>query len=413
MHDETSAADAPSSEAEEVGADLAIACFFNPADVFAGGAERYAWGEAELLAATRRVVFVSASRPVSDAPFRQVRVGGWSRSLYQPPGPRRNPIKLVVLHLLNLFNPGVFVESLRLFRRLRPKVVHTHNLIALSPAIWLSARLAGARVIHTHQDQWLLCERATMTDTEGRPCNEAQLTCMGCRALRPAKRLLTRGVDVEVFPSRWLRQSLRRQGPLVPSFSTSGPPVDTGAARTFTSTAVYVGALTAHKLGPLLEAFALAAAAGSDMRLVIAGRGPLESKVAAAAESSSNISYLGQVDTHARDQLLQEASVLVIPSTCAENSPLVFFEALVAGVPVIGSDIGGLTELQEWRNMVLVPPGDAQALADALIEVLGDEDRLAALRAHGLERRDEALPDRFVRQMEGVIANLEARGRTG
>jgi glycosyltransferase involved in cell wall biosynthesis len=336
-----------------------------------------------------------------------VRVGGWSRSLYQPPGPRRNPIKLVVLHLLNLFNPVVFVESLRVFRRLRPKVVHTHNLIALSPAVWFAARLSGAKVIHTHHDLWLLCERATMTDAKGRPCNESQLTCLSCRALRPAKRILVGRVSREVFPSRWLRSRLGRDGPVVPSFSTSGIPAEGGAATGRQATVAYVGALTPHKLGPLPEAFAAALASGPDMQLVIAGRGPLESKVAAAAESSPNISYLGQVDSDSRDKLLQRASVLVIPSTCAENSPLVYFEALAAGVPVIASDIGGISELDQWGNLVLVPPGDSGALARALSALLADEDRLAALRAVALERRTEASPERFARQMEGVIVALE------
>lgn len=384
--------------------DIAVVSYFNPADVL-GGAERYAWAEAELLSATRRVAFVSASRPALPAPFQQLHIGGWTRSLYQPPGSQRNPIKLVVLHLLNLFNPAVFVESLRAFRRLRPAVVHTHNLIALSPAVWLSARLAGARVIHTHQDLWLLCERATMTDVEGRPCNESQLTCRACRALRPAKRLLMRGVTVEVFSSRWLRDRLGRRGPIVPSFSTSRPLVE-ARALTSGSTAAYIGALTPHKLGPLLEAFGIASALVPEARLVIAGAGPLEAEVREAAEVSSNVVYLGQVDSRVRDQLLQEASVLVIPSTCPENSPLVYFEALAAGVPVIASDIGGITELQRWGNVLLVPPGDEAALANALAELLQDDDMRATLKARGLEHRDDALPERFVRQMEDVFAGL-------
>ena len=387
--------------------DLAIVCYFNPTDVL-GGSERIAWAEAELLSETRRVAFVSASPPVADTGLLQVQVGGWTRSLYQLPGPRRNPIKLVLLHLLNLFNPVVLVESLRVFRRLRPEVVHTHNLIALSPAIWFAARFSGAKVIHTHHDLWLKCERATMTDADGRPFNESQLTCRACRGLRPAKRLLMRRVSGEVFPSRWLREHLRRQGPIVPSFSTSVFPAEAEPLRPRPTTVAYVGALTPHKLGPLLDAFAVASASGPPMQLVIAGAGPLEAQVAAAAASSSDIRYLGEVDAHVRDRVLQQAAVLVIPSTGPENSPLVFFEALAAGVPVVASDIGGITELEQWGNLVLVPPGDADALARALIALLADDERIAALRASALERRAEASPERFARQMEDVFGALDA-----
>ena len=198
-------------EPELARVDLAIVSYFNPAD-FLGGAERIAWAEAELLSATRRVAFVSASPPAAGTTVAQLRVGGWTRSLYQPPGPRRNPVKLVIFHLLSQFNPFVLVEAVGLFRRLQPKVVHTHNLIALSPAIWLAARLSGSRVIHTHQDLWLNCERATMTDAEGRPCGESQLTCLACRSLRPVKKLQIKLVATEIFPSRWLRDRMGRRG---------------------------------------------------------------------------------------------------------------------------------------------------------------------------------------------------------
>jgi glycosyltransferase involved in cell wall biosynthesis len=385
--------------------DVAVVCYFNPADTL-GGSERIAWAEAELLSRLGRVVFISASPTAAHAAFPQLRMGGWTRRLYQPPGSRRNPFKLVALHLLNLFNPLVFVESLRVFRRVRPRVVHTHNLVALSPAIWFAARLSGAKVLHTHHDLWLHCERATMTDAEGRPCNESQLTCYACRALRPAKKLMLRRVSGEIFPSSWLRGRLGRQGTIVPSFSTSGLPVEAPVS-TGLPVVAYIGALTPHKLGPLLDAFAKASESELRMLLVIAGTGPLEERVVAAADSSSDIRYVGQVDVAVRNQVLQQATALVIPSTCAENSPLVFFEALAAGVPVIASDIGGITELAKWGNMVLVPAGDPDALAGAFTALLGDEDRLDELTANALRHRAEASPERFAREMEGVIAALD------
>lgn len=384
--------------------DLAVVSYFNPAD-FVGGAERIAWAEAELMSQARRVVFLSASVPTEGAPFRQLRVGGWTRPLFQPLGGSRNPFKLVFFHLLSLFNPFVFFESLTLFRRLRPRVVHTHNLAALSPTIWLSARLAGARVVHTHQDLWLHCEMATMTDREGRPCNESLLTCYGCRALRPAKKLQIKAVSTEIFASNWLRKRLRREGVLVPNFSTrfADAPPSAPVART---TVAFVGALTAHKLGSLFEGFELAAASSAPMELVIAGTGPLSAAISEEADSNPRVAYLGLVDDDGRDRLLQRASVLVIPSTWPETSPLVYFEALAAGLPVIGSDIGGITELERFGNLVLVPPRDAEALAAALLGLFTDHAALDRLRAEALRHRDAASPERFVADVNRVIATF-------
>ena len=388
-------------------ADLVVACYFNPDD-YLGGAERVAWAEAELLSNSRRVAFISASPPVPGARFLQLRVGGWTRRLYQAPGRDRDPLKLAILHLLNLFNPLVFVESLRAFRRLRPKVVHTHNLIALSPAVWLAARASGAKVIHTHQDLWLLCERATMTDSRGRPCHESQTTCRVCRALRPAKRMMIERVSCEVFPSRWLRDRLGRRGPIVQNFSTSRRSPRVGAKASSPAKVVYIGALTPHKLGPLLPAFATACASGPPMELAIAGAGPLEAEVVATARSRPNVRYMGQIDSDARDQLLEAAAVVVIPSTCAETSPLVFFEAVMAGAPVIGSDIGGITELESWGNVVLVPPGDSNTLGRAISELLVDENRLSVLRANANAHEAEASSERFASQVNAVLSALEA-----
>ena len=145
--------------------------YFNPHDL-PGGAERVAWAEAEILSEDREVAFVSASRPAGSPPFAQHRLGGWTRPLYRPEGSPRSTVVLAVFHLLSVFNPVVLFEALAFFRRWRPAFVHTHNLIALSPAVWLAARLSGARVVHTHHDLWLLCERATMTLEDGTPCGE-------------------------------------------------------------------------------------------------------------------------------------------------------------------------------------------------------------------------------------------------
>jgi glycosyltransferase involved in cell wall biosynthesis len=388
--------------------DLAVVSYFNPTD-FVGGAERIAWAEAELMSRTQNVVFISASPPVAEASFRQLRVGGWTRCLFQPKGERRNPVTLVIFHLLSLVNPFVFFESLVLFRRTRPRVVHTHNLIALSPAIWLSARLSGARVLHTHHDLWLICDRATMTDAEGRPCNESRLTCRICRALRPAKKIQFKAVSAEIFPSAWLRDRLGREGTLVPSFSTSSSAGAEYLDPPSPATVVFVGALTTHKLGPLLSGFELASASGAlPVDLVIAGAGPLAPSIAAVAESNPHVSYLGTIDEETRDRLLGQASVLVIPSTWPETSPLIFFEALAAGLPVIGSDIGGITELERFGNLVLVPPRDAEALAAALVGVLTDQGRLNRLRAEARRHRNAASPERFVTDVSRVIATLTA-----
>jgi glycosyltransferase involved in cell wall biosynthesis len=73
--------------------------------------------------------------------------------------------------------------------------------------------------------------------------------------------------------------------------------------------------------------------------------------------------------------------LIVVPSTCLETGPLVVMEALAAGVPVLGSALGGIAELiQHGKNGWLVPAGDVAAWAAALRLFAEHPERLEELR---------------------------------
>jgi len=86
----------------------------------------------------------------------------------------------------------------------------------------------------------------------------------------------------------------------------------------------------------------------------------------------------------------------VLPSVW-EGQPLILQEALRAGVPIVATRVGGNPELGGEDAAILVPPGDAPRLADAVRTVLGDPARAtrlrqgAADRARGLPGTDEAV----------------------
>ena len=152
-----------------------------------------------------------------------------------------------------------------------------------------------------------------------------------------------------------------------------------------------VGRLAAQKgFGTLLEA----AVGWRDLRpeplLVIAGEGPL------AAELKSETARLGldaRFPGHRDDlpALLAVAAVFVLPSVW-EGQPLIVQEALRAGVPVVATRAGGTPALTGEDAAVLVPPGDARRLADAVRAVLTDEMLAARLRKAAAARA-LALPD--------------------
>jgi glycosyltransferase involved in cell wall biosynthesis len=198
--------------------------------------------------------------------------------------------------------------------------------------------------------------------------------------LAPALRALRRRRARLVFVSEHLRSLSRAAAPALDRWLDDAlvQPMGLDLAR-FAALARAPRApptiLIAARLVPIkgvdvaLAAFAHVRAAA---RLVIAGDGP--ERAALAARAPAGVELLGEVDTARRDQLLREASVVVVPSRVTaggrtEGMPAIALEALAAGVPVIASALGGLRELPAAR---LVPPEDPYELARAIDRAIAD-----------------------------------------
>jgi glycosyltransferase involved in cell wall biosynthesis len=114
--------------------------------------------------------------------------------------------------------------------------------------------------------------------------------------------------------------------------------------------------------------------------------------IAALAERHPMVHFLG----HRSDmvELFHGATLAVLPAQVREGLPRSLIEACASGLPLVASDVEGVREVVlPGRNGLLVPPGNAQALAAALLELLKDPERRAAMgresRALALERFDQ------------------------
>ena len=108
-------------------------------------------------------------------------------------------------------------------------------------------------------------------------------------------------------------------------------------------------------------------------RLVVAGRGPLEEEVAAAAKQNAHITFLGQLDRPGVLQQLQQADVLVAPSRlhngAREAAGLILLEAQACGTPVIAYNSGGISEMAGPGSGYLVPEDDIRSLRRRMEDV--------------------------------------------
>jgi glycosyltransferase involved in cell wall biosynthesis len=139
----------------------------------------------------------------------------------------------------------------------------------------------------------------------------------------------------------------------------------------------------------LLHAFAAARAQVPELTLEVAGSGPLEAELRAAAPEG--VSFLGHVAP--AGPVLERAAVVVVPSR-GEGFGMVALEAAERGRAVVAARVGGLPEIvADGGTGLLVPTEDADALAQAIVALVSDPDRVGRLGAAARRRALEAFPE--------------------
>jgi glycosyltransferase involved in cell wall biosynthesis len=202
------------------------------------------------------------------------------------------------------------------------------------------------------------------------------------RAFRAATALLAVSDEVaawlESFPAARGKISVTPNGVRPERFPADLKPSLPGPEGTFT--VGFVGTLKAwHGLSVLVEAFAQLRASYSATRLLVVGDGPERERLAEdlaqrGLESAAHLT--GVVAPEAVPGLLASMDVAVAPYPRLDAfyfSPLKLFEYMAAGRAVVASGIGQVAKIIEsGLNGILVPPGDARALADALAGLLSN-----------------------------------------
>lgn len=172
---------------------------------------------------------------------------------------------------------------------------------------------------------------------------------------------------------------------------------------------VSVGRLEPQKDPLALVAAVAAARAEAPLRLVLVGGGSLEGEVGeavAAAGLTGHVDLLGVRDDV--PDLLAGADSFALSSRW-EGLPRAVLEGVRAGLPVVATDTGGVSEVIETgRTGWLVPAGDGRGLARSLVEVSRDPGRAAALATAARGRLDGFTEATMVASTERLYASLLA-----
>jgi glycosyltransferase involved in cell wall biosynthesis len=332
-----------------------------------GGVERYAERVATMLQASpgHEVVVICAN----DSPETQVetrdgvivvRLGiRWTIS-NTPVNPAwvwqvRRALDCLKVDVVNTHSPVPFLADIvALFARSRPIVLTYHCTSLLKGRPFIDVFLA-------------LYERLVLPVIFKR--------CEGLVAVSPASmayrfdhaRLVQCGVDVIEFSPA---ADERRSG----------------------STMLYVGRVERASrwkgVDVLIDAMPAIAAEEPDAQLEIVGSGDWMAELqdrAFALGIAERVTWRGVLNGRDLTDAYRRASVVVLPSlTDAECFGTVLIEAMACGRPVVASDVGGLPfTMRNHVDGLLVPPGDAQALANACLTILRDPDLADQMGASG------------------------------
>ena len=174
--------------------------------------------------------------------------------------------------------------------------------------------------------------------------------------------------------------------------------------------ALFVGVLERYKnVDGLADAWRLAAPRVPDARLRLVGSGTLRPVVEQLLRDlPGQTSWDGRLTQSEVSRALDESTLLVLPSR-SEGMGRVIVEAFCRSRPVVGSRVGGIPDLVEGdRNGVLVPSGDTQALADALVRVLSDTE-LAERLAEGAHASADfwtSSPEEFAARIRALVERI-------
>ncbi len=289
-----------------------------------------------------------------------------------------------------------------LLRRERFDVLHAHKF---GSNIWCTmiGRAARVPVVLAHEHNW------SYTGDRLRVLLDGQLVgrlCSRFVAVSEANRRAMTSLEkiapekIVVLPTGYIPHQRERMGNIK---------AELGLADEQPSIGVAAGLRPEKALDVMLRAHALVAGRLAGTQLLLAGAGPCEAELrnlAAELGTQDSVHFLGM--RRDVDEILARVDLGAMSSDW-EGMPLMIFECMAAGTPLVATAVGGIPEVViDGSTGLLVGPRDANALADALTKVLSDgalRERLATNAAARLPQFTiDAVAERFAELYEGLIA---------
>lgn len=295
-------------------------------------------------------------------------------------------------------------------RRIKPDI--THGFYAETFAANLYGRMQGIPVVQ--EIHYADLHPYTIKDILTYPKKASGM--LWAAHLRFAK-TAAKAADTVVTPSNYMKEKLKEVFGL-PGEKISVVPVGVNkdvfsikrnASDGKTINLLFVGRLVKEKgLDVLLNALN-EVTANKDAYITVVGDGPLKKQYTELADSlgvSDRVSFRGFLTREGILSCLAEADVLVVPSLI-ENFPRITLEGMGAGIPVVASAVGGIPEqITDGVDGVLVPPGDRRELADAILKLSSEPEKMEKMGVAGREKAREFSIEKKITCFENLYESL-------
>jgi glycosyltransferase involved in cell wall biosynthesis len=374
-----------------------------------GGHERYVRELSSGLVAHGHEVVIVAKRWFDDQPAAETRPDGVVIQRHRVPS-KRNPLYAPLYPLYALYGAAVAIRG-----RMRDSVIHAHmGLQAVGPA---ARRVPFVLTFHAPVWRELLHERQ---DTYLLP---QQVQSGAVTSLRAAERFVADRASALVVLSEFMRSELailsrraaERAIVLPGGVNTNRFCMAGDAPRRDPATPPVL--FTARRLTPrtgvdeLIRAMRPISDRWPGAKLKIAGVGEQEPELRSLAGDlglGDSVEFLGRIFDEELVDWYRNASLVVIPTRELEGFGLMTAEALACGAAVVGTPAGATPEILRVVDEALITRDtSAQAIADAVIDILADPARLARIRAAAPKRVNpelgwDAIVDRHLELYESI-----------
>ena len=308
-------------------------------------------------------------------------------------------IKKPFWHIFDLWNRNTLNAIKNILVRESVDIIHINNFKGLSLSCFKAGKDLTIPVIYESHDFSLICPRANLIRGNNTLCQNRNFICY--QYVKEQRRLLNGNVDLLISPSQFMINKFRENDFFNNTNCVKIPlGVNYNSYKTIkeydTIDITYIGNLGKHKgVDTLINAFK--SISNMNIKLHIIGKGYDEEEFKELAKNDDRIFFHGFVDNKDIVDYYEMTNVLVIPSICYDNSPLVVYESFSTGTPVIGSDIGGIPELIiEDYNGYLFEAGNSDSLKEKLVKVINDKELLKNLEKNAFESLPKDSMDKMV-----------------